>query len=29
MAYILRVRKLALAICKAYVGEDAGSREQN
>jgi glycyl-tRNA synthetase alpha chain len=27
MAYILRVRQLALAICKAYVGEPDGSRD--
>jgi glycyl-tRNA synthetase alpha chain len=27
MAYILRVRQLALAICKAYVGEPDGNRE--
>jgi len=27
MAYILRVRQLALAICKAYVSEQGGNRE--
>ena len=27
MAYILRVRQLALAICKAYAGEPAGNGE--
>jgi glycyl-tRNA synthetase alpha chain len=26
MAYILRVRQLSLAICKAYVGEPGGDR---